>query len=427
MVPWFILVVSGLAAVLVPFAFVVTRQSTKRHRQGIVEDLKLVFDRSTSGGDTIIPSFEFVKYKYSVDRGRRRDGGRERPDFLLVHWLVSAIPFVLLCAALNAVTLAMVLHTAFRQPIGDAVPWLRGDAALPLFAWVLLAAYAGATLFTLRSFRQAINNFDLSPFSLLGAFVNLGFSVLSAPLLIFGVFRLGAALGIPAGIDGPAAFPVVIVGAFTAGYFPDVAVRTILRWSQLRFYKRENTSLFEAFKSTPLEVIDGIDSEIRSRLEDYHIGTVQNLAAANPLMLFVETPYGVYQIMDWVAQAQLCASVGPIALETLWNLGVRTIFDLERILLDPACRDDGLIAAVGAILWQEPFAGPSGRPATPNLCTLKANIRFRLENPHVHRLRQIFNQVSLSLGDESRRLWPIIDGCDRQRRCYDPMRRPAAV
>lgn len=425
MLPWLILVVSFGTAALIPYVFVVTRESTKRHRQGIVEDLKLVFDAARTGGDTIIPSFEFVKYKYSVDRASGSGGGRGRPDFYRRHWLLSAIPFVLLCTALNAVTLAMVLHAAFHQPVGVAVPWLGGKAALPLFAWVLLAAYAGAALFTLRAFRQAINNFDLSPFSMLGAFVNLVFSVLSAPLLVFGVFRIGQSAGIPWDVTGTAAFPVVLVGAFAAGYFPDVAVRTILRWSRLRLYKHDTAGIFAAFTSTPLEVIDGIDSEIRSRLDDYHIGTVQNLAAANPLMLFVETPYGVYQIMDWVAQAQLCASVGPTALQKLWSLGIRTIFDLERVLLDPACQDDALICAVGAILWQHPPVPPTAGSTMPALATLKADIRFRLENPHVQRLRQIFNRVSLSLGDEARRLWPMPDE-RRGRRDFDAMRRPAA-
>lgn len=425
MLPLLILVVSCGTAALIPAIFVVTRESTKRHRQGIVEDLKFVFDTSKSGGDTIIPSFEFVKYKYSVDRDPGPGGGRGRPDFLHHHWLLSAIPFVLLCSALNALTLAMVLHVAFHQPVGASVPWLGDHADLPLFGWVLLAAYAGAALFTLRAFRQAINNFDLSPFSMLGASVNLCFSVVSAPVLVFGVFRLGQAVGLPFDVEGPAAFPVVLVAAFAAGYFPDVAVRTVLRWSRLRLYKREATGLFEAFTSTPLEVIDGIDSETRSRLDDYHIGTVQNLAAANPLMLFVETPYGVYQIMDWVAQAQLCASVGPAALQRLWTLGIRTIFDLERVLVDPACRDDALIGAVGAILWQFHPLPPAGG-ATPDLATLKADIRFRLDNPHVHRLRQIFNQVSRSLGDEARRLWPIPDAGRKPQDFYST-RRGAAV
>ena len=91
---------------------------------------------------------------------------------------------------------------------------------------------------------------------------------------------------------------------------PDVVLRNILQRDKLKNFKREEHEVFRAFKITPVEIIDGIDSEIRVRLDDHHIHSTQNLAAANPLMLFVETPYGVYQIMDWVAQAQLCCSVG---------------------------------------------------------------------------------------------------------------------
>jgi hypothetical protein len=130
--------------------------------------------------------------------------------------------------------------------------------------------------------------------------------------------------------------------------------------------------------------------------------------------------------MDWVAQAQLCASVGPIALQKLWKLGIRTIFDLERVLLDPACQNGGLVASIGAILWQGPYLAPDGRVGAPDLAAVMANIRFRLENPHVHRLRQIFNQVSLSLGEDARRLSPIPDGL-RRSRVFDDMRRTATV
>ena len=426
MLPWIVVAASFFAAALLPFVFVVTRESTKQHRQGIVEDLKIVFDASRDGSNRMIPSFEFVKYKYSVDRRTGQKTDDNRVDFSTLHWVLSGIPLVLVCFVLNAVTAGIVLHTLFRRPAAEVLPWLDDGDALPLSAWVLLAAYTGAVLFTLRSFRQAINNFDLSPFSLLGAFVNVGFSVLIAPLLVFGVLRFPQAVGVPIGIEGTAAFPVVLIGAFAAGYYPDVAVRTILRSSRLRFYKQDKVSLFEAVKSTPLEVIDGIDSEIRSRLEDYHIVTVQNLAAANPLMLFVETPYGVYQIMDWVAQAQLCASVGPVALQKLWKLGIRTIFDLERVLLDPVCQNERLVTSVGAILWEGPYVVPAGQGGPPDVAAVRANIRFRLENPHVHRLRQIFNQVSLSLGDDARRLWPHPDG-PRGCGAFDAMRRTATV
>ena len=81
--------------------------------------------------------------------------------------------------------------------------------------------------------------------------------------------------------------------------------------SKLAHFKRDNTEICRKITATPVDIIDGIDSDIRDRLADHHIRSTQNLATANPLMSFVETPYGVYQIMEWVAQAQLCCSVGP--------------------------------------------------------------------------------------------------------------------
>ncbi len=159
-------------------------------------------------------------------------------------------------------------------------------------------------------------------------------------------------------------------------------------------------------------------------MADYHIVSVQNLAAANPLMLFVETPYGVYQIMDWVAQAQLCCSVGPAALLKLWDIGIRTIFDLERVALDPACTAPELIEEIGGIIGQKQKVDANGTVLTRVMKAIQADIRFRLESPHVHRLRQIFNQVGESLGSESRRLPPVLDCCAAATDC--PFVRPAA-
>ena len=400
---YMIVSISALVAIGIPLVFVITRNSTKFQRQGIVRDLSAVFGQAGLQAKAVIPSFEFVKYKYYLNDDQDQSSRR---DFALVHWIVSALPLALYLFVLNVLCIGMVVHVAFRTSLPVEVAWLARDP-LPLFAWVILASYTGALLFTVRAFNQAINNFDLSPLSFVGATVNLLVGLVSALLLVFGVMRL--AVDVHWDLTTPSVFPALLIGAFAAGYFPDVAVRNITRISQLKYYKREDARIFKNFLATPVEIIDGIDLEIRARLADYHISTVQNLAAANPLMLFVETPYGVYQIMDWVAQAQLCCSVGPSALLQLWGIGVRTIFDLERVALDPACHAPELIIEIGSIIGQKQTLDQTGRLVYPSKEAIAADIRFRLENLHVHRLRQIFNQVGESLGLEARRLPPVLN------------------
>ena len=335
---------------------------------------------------------------------------------------------------MNVFSAVIVLHAAFKVPFPGIAPWLKEGVGLPLFAWVLLASYAGGVLFTLRAFKQAVNNFDMSPLSLVGAIVNLAFGPIAGLLLVFSVFKLLDVPGTSWHVEA-SLFPLVIVTAFAVGYYPDVAVRQLVKLSHLRNYKQEDVGFYNNFKAIPIDIIDGIDGEIRGRLQDYHLKSVQNLATANALMLFVETPYGVYEIMDWVAQAQLCCSVGPHALLELWRLGIRTIFDLERVTLETCCHDPVLIAQIGDVLWssqeheksrqqKQQGAGTTVDPHPP-LSAVRADIRMRIENPHSLRLRQIYNQVSHSLGDGARRLRPIID-CEAASRTVCPFVHQAA-
>ncbi len=129
--------------------------------------------------------------------------------------------------------------------------------------------------------------------------------------------------------------------------------------------------------------------------------------------------------MDWVAQAQLCASVGPSALSQLWRIGIRTIFDLERVALDQCCSAPELLETIGVVIWKGSEQSLSNKPIVPDLAAIKADIRFRLENPHVLRLRQVFNQVGDSIGVDARRL-PIVD-CEPAAGRVCPFARPAAA
>jgi hypothetical protein len=406
--------ISALISFVVPVIFVAMRQSVKAQRQEVVRDLQTIFALPDKiAKDDFIPSFEFLKYKYFLQRGDKTQTDARTPkDFTGLQWAIGIFPLAVTAACFNTYCSALILHYGLNVALsGLDASFSKVSSSLPLLGLTIMASYAGAALFTAKAFFRAIRNFDLSPHSFVGAWVNLVFGVGSAIVLVFGVMRLSKGV-VQWGDASVRLQSIVLLTAFVVGRLPDLTNRNLLRAAQLRNYKREDVTVYKSFTATPIEIIDGIDGDIRERLADFHINAVQNLAAANPLMLFVETPYGVYQIMDWVAQAQLCCSAGPKALLQLWSLGIRTIFDLERAVLDPDCRDPHLAALIGRILVPE-----LGKDVDEG--TIVRAVRVRLDNPHVHRLRQIFIKVADRIGPDYRHLPPLLKcACRDQADCF---------
>jgi hypothetical protein len=406
---WMQLYIVGIVlilAVLLPVILILIRQTVKHQRQEVIKDLAAVFDLPTNAPiERLIPSFEFVKFKYFVGSYIGAGGVREPTDFPRWSWHLAVLPFAIVTGTVGwfciSVLLRAELPTVLQKLINSTEP-------LPLWSIGICSAFLAAYLAALRRLYQAINNFDLSPSLFFSAMIDMITGVLLSVVFLLGFDALSGAADAVFDIkDQTVSRGIVIITSFAIGYFPEAAQRAILTSSRLRNFKRERNSVYKLFEAIPVELIDGIDTEIRDRLADFHIVSVQNLATANPLMLFVETPYGVYQIMDWVAQAQLCSSVGPDAVAGLWRLGVRTLFDLERVALDDRCSDDALLMAIGSAILP---AQPSGSPTLLTVDAIKANIQMRLDDPHVHRLRQIYMQVGERIGE---RHWRFIARSDQ--------------
>jgi hypothetical protein len=269
---------------------------------------------------------------------------------------------------------------------------------------IISYAFMGAFIFSLAYLLRAVANFELGPLSFLRMAVQIVLAVLTAVVLwrtwqtlpdlsakwggagaavgvagggaaaawaasqtdrkpamgqsAAGGGAVGAALGAGAGAVVSSSAPADVVPdlapawiaiAFLIGFFPDLGLRYIVSRVPLTL-KREREDVLQACGAISVEVIDGIDYAKRVRLEENDIADVQNLATTNPIMLYVETPFQFLECFDWVAQAQLCAAVGPDRFIELRRRNIRTIFDLRDAVLSE-CATPSLLKALGAILF----------------------------------------------------------------------------
>ena len=114
--------------------------------------------------------------------------------------------------------------------------------------------------------------------------------------------------------------------AFLAGMFPE---RTL-------HYLRDRIKIF-ADKSIPksdelpLEMIEGISIYQKIRLNEVGIDNAQNLATANPIELFIRTPFKVGLLLDWIGQAMLYVYLKSDIDKIRNTGGIRTISQFKNI------------------------------------------------------------------------------------------------
>lgn len=410
---WAYILVVVFLALLMPAALITTREELRRVRLRVVEELQATFFKSQPN----LPQLALVAARYrggsddltTSDPNETGTGRQRRTQHARVKILGGASFFFLVCFLgflLLMMPTSMLLSTnpSFPQ-LTYSLFWVTGAQpngnGLEQAVGIAGAAFLGGYVFQLRYLVRATLNQELSALAFVRASLHIvqGIIVAVVAFRALGVGLVDIAPGSNVGYGGSLGL------AFLIGYWPNMGLMRIAKFVRAKT-KQIDEAAMELAKLIPLEVIEGIDAETAARLEEANLYDVQNLAAANPIGLYAETPFGLLEIFDWILQAQLCVNVGVPGYGDLKGHGVRTIFDLERAAL-AAGAPDSYVRAIGGVIFRHansdfraqlglpaasaPDAAPS--PAELDPAVVRHAVAIMVDDLHIHRLRALWRAM----------------------------------
>jgi hypothetical protein len=273
----FDLLVLGFAlcfSVLLPFAILSLRQTVRSRRLCAIRDLQCLFD--PKNGKAAFPvanersfrhliEFEAVKSRFLTDikgAGCGDAPNKEAGRKLYLAYIFCSAPLVMLTLAFSVFAISIVISAILPREPKSFLPTFSYFLPPPLDAgdkailWVFVVAFLGGYLFAVRGLLRAVNNFDLSPGSFLSAALQLLLGVVTAVLIVVaGVNKAAGAFGVEAAVSAS------VLAAFVIGFVPELGIRTLYRMARLRQFKREDPDVYRSFRATPVEVVDGIDTD----------------------------------------------------------------------------------------------------------------------------------------------------------------------
>lgn len=327
-------------AALLPLAILVSRDRLRRYRRGIL--IALEDWMYNTARKKALPSFEVARIKDQLAPRSEQPGQPGYRDIAQAAgfgvWASYLLPAAIYTALTGlGFTTALLLAADpefWKAPnfILSGMQSLSPDMTSPglaAYQWntgaAITAGFIGAYLFTLQYLVQRVRNYELSPTSFMVASVSL----------LEGCFIVAIARHLTFHEAPNAAFGAL---AFLLGYFPTFGVSWLVEHAKMRTLKRIEPAAYERRYVMPTDMIDGVDMLTKFRLMEAGVYDVQNLATANPILLYVETPFGLLTILDWIAQAQLMIAVGGSVAADLRSLGVRTMFDIVAMGKDATTR-----------------------------------------------------------------------------------------
>ncbi len=388
----------GLFSLIVPLAIFIGRNNVRSTRKRLVDELAKLFSfaREPDGSPLIVPSFELVKYKYDAARDPIRRRSWAIP--VIVYVVLSFLGFFMAFTDLHPLGIDK-MRSAFLL-VGKNADGARVN--IHELIGILTYAFLGGYLWTVQYLIRRVANFDLKPLSFLRSAIHI---------LLGLVVSAAAWHASQSMIDEKLAVAAPL--AFLIGMYPALMIDKLMARFSFMQLRRVSDSTKALCEEIPLDTVQGIDPYIKFRLSEFEIEDVQNLATTNPIQLFVETPYGLYESIDWVAQAQLIVAVGTAKTKQLRDINIRTIFDLEKALFNPAFSrrllsilvpnmteqeaNTAIVAAVAnqpVVAWWtgEMHAGTS-EVALDYRDFLQAIVGLLRDDLHVLRLRQVWDVI----------------------------------
>jgi hypothetical protein len=400
---WYILP-AALMAALVPLALIVTREELRKVRLRLVEELRDTLFKDQKD----LPQLELVAARYRASGDSDNLSGKPRQGLVMI-W-TGAFFFFAVCFAGFLILLIPQVWLLSASPsefprITYSLLWTIDSKPKELSHAVTVAgiAFLGGYIFQLRYLVRATLNQELGALS----FVRATLQIVQGVIVALVAYRVLDSTGVGSaadGVGGDAAFATALATAFVFGLFPSFGLMKIAKAARIRAKTIDEDAMAQA-KTVPLEVIDGIDAETAFRLEESNLYDVQNLAAVNPVGLYAESPFSLYEILDWVLQAQLCVNVGAPAFAALKKHRIRTIFDLERAVLAEGAPAPYL-RAVGSVIFHgaDPnFRRALGLPPLPDDPpvdgidiepeTVRHAVAIMCDDLHIHRLRALWRTM----------------------------------
>ena len=388
-----------IAALLFPMTLLFTRRRIRDRRQRVIADLSESFFK----GAESLPVLDYVRSKYNLHHENE-----EGTDATFGALLISAIPYLVLSWLGFVLLLTPIVHLlpdVSRHVSLLAPTFFWGDGSttepkdLERVGLIIAVSFLGAYLFTAKVMMRAVQNYELSQLIILRCGAQLAAGVISAFVMYRTLYTVAGDVEIGSQTVAAMSGVGLWVGlAFFCGYVPDLGLTLAARRLRLSFTKAVDSEALKAIPAIPLEILDGINYDVRYRLDEANIADLQNLATANPLLLFVETPFGLYETLDWVLQAQLCLVVGSQRFVRLKQHNIRTVFDLERAVLGDEAPDP-MVRMIGDILFSEPAtARPVGADGSIDPDSVRYAVMTMLDDLHVHRLRQLWQFIYCQIG-----------------------------